>query len=172
MRHPVLAIAASLLLMVLSAATLAEVKIAVVNVQQALVDSDEAKALLAQIQEELKPQEAAIRKLQSDAAALLERMQKDADVMSETQKRKLSEELETKNQDFQYERQKLQRLAEARQQELFAGTQHKLSRAIEELVRTEDYDIILPSNAALYVGDVYDITRRVTEQLNAMGKKQ
>ncbi len=171
MRHPVLAIAASLLMLVLSAATLAEVKIAVVNVQQALVDSDEAKKLLVQIQEELKPQEAEIRKLQTEAAALLERMQKDADVMSETQKRKLSEELEQKNQDFQYERQKLQRKAEARQQELFAGTQGKLSQAIEELVRTDDYDIILPANAVLYVTDVYDITRKVTEKLNELDKK-
>ena len=42
------------------------------------------------------------------------------------------------------------------------------NKAIEDLVMSDDYDIILPRNAALYVGDLYDITRKVTEKLNEM----
>jgi outer membrane protein len=143
-----------------------EVKLAVVDVQSAILNSEDAKRLLAQIQTEFKGDEDKIRKLQSDAAVILERMQKDADVMSETEKRRLQAEIESLNSDFQYQRQRLQRQIDDRQKELFAGVDQKVQRAIEELVKSESYNLIIPRQAALYVGDVYDVTRKVTEKLN------
>ena len=149
-----------------SNASSADVNIAVVDVQSAILNSEEAKRLLAQIQQEFKREEDEIRQLQSDAAKLLERLQKDADVMSETEKRRVQQEIEAKNNDFVYLRQRLQRQIEDRQGELFAGIDLKVQRAIEELVKSEKYDVILPRQAALYVGDVYNVTRKVTEKLN------
>lgn len=146
----------------------AEVKIAVVDVQRAILNSAEAQRLLEQIQNEFKDQEDEIRKIQSDAAVMLERMQKDGEVMSDAEKRKLQQQIESKNNDFVYLRQKLQRQIEERQQELFAGIDQKVQRSIEEIVLSDDYDLILPRQAVLYVGDLYDITRKVTEKLNAL----
>jgi outer membrane protein len=147
-------------------AAFAEVKVAVVDVQTAILNSEEAKRLLGQIQEEFKDDEDNIRQIQSQAATILERMQKDSEVMSDAEKRRLQQEIESLNNDFVYERQKLQRSIDERQQELFAGIDQKVQRAIEELVRSDDFDIILPRGAALYVGDIYNITRKVTEKLN------
>ncbi len=148
----------------------AEVKIAVVDVQRAILNSEEAKRLLVQIQEEFRTDENKISAIQTNAAALLERLQKDADVMSEDEKRRIQQEIESYNNDFVYERQKLQKAINTRQTELFSGTEAKIQRAIEDLVLKYDYDMILPRGAALYVGDLYDITRRVTEKLNEMDK--
>jgi outer membrane protein len=170
MRQHILAIATTLMMLVASPLAFAEVKIAVVDVQRALMNSEQAKVLLGKIQEEFKGEEDDIRKVQSEAAALLQRMQKDSEVMSESEKRKLQQEIEEKNNDFVYLRQKLQRQAEERQRELFTGTEAKLQKAIEALVISEDYDLIMPRGAALYVGDLYDITRKVTEKLNEMDK--
>ncbi len=171
MKLRILAGAAGLLMFLSSQAVFAEVKIGVVDVQRALLQSEQAKQLAAQMQGEFKPEEEKIRSIQSEAAALIERMQKDGEVMSESEKRKLSQQIESKNNDFVYNREKLQRQAQERQQELFAGTDAKLTKAIEELVLEGDYDVILPRNAVLYVGDLYDITRKVTEKLNEMDKK-
>ena len=113
-----------------------------------------------------------IKKLQTDAAVLLERMQKDGEVMSEAEKRKVQQQIESINNDFVYERQKLQRSIEERQKELFAGIDQRVQSAINEIVLSDDYDIILPRQAALYVGDLYDITRKVTEKLNMIDAKQ
>ncbi|MFB0933092.1 MAG: OmpH family outer membrane protein, partial [Pseudomonadales bacterium] len=149
----------------------AEVKIAVVDVQNAILQSEEAKRLLTQIQEEFKGEEDEIRKIQSEAAALLERMNKDADVMSDSEKRRLQQQIESMNNDFVYLRQKLQRQIEERQTELFTGIDSKVQKAIEELVLSEDYDMILPRGAVLYVTDLYNITRKVTEKLNQLNAK-
>ncbi len=169
-KQRIAAITATLVFVFASPLAFAEVKIAVVDVQRAILNSEEAKRLLAQIQEEFKDDEAQIRAIQTDAAALLERAQKDADVMSENEKRRIQQEIESKNNDFVYLRQKLQKEISARQNELFAGTDSKVQKAIEELVLKNDYDLILPRAAALYVGDLYDITRKVTEKLNELDK--
>ena len=170
-KQSILAILAISVLTVTSPFASAEVKIAVVDVQNAILQSEEAKRLLTQIQEEFKGEEDEIRKIQSEAAALLERMNKDADVMSDSEKRRLQQQIESMNNDFVYLRQKLQRQIEERQTELFTGIDSKVQKAIEELVLSEDYDMILPRGAVLYVTDLYNITRKVTEKLNQLDAK-
>jgi len=152
----------------ISSSVLAEVKVAFVDVQRAILSSEQAKKLQSQIGEEFKDEEAEIGQVRSDAAALMQRLQKDSEVMSDSEKMKLSKQIEEKENDFSYLRQKLQNKIQNRQNELFSGTEVRLQRAIEDLVMSDDYDIILPRNTALYVGDLYDITRKVTEKLNEM----
>lgn len=172
--HRVLLILGITVTGLLSASAWAEVKIAVVDVQKAILSSEQAKIYMTQIQQEFKSEQDEIRDLQSAAAALLERLQKDGEVMSDSEKRKLQVQIEDKNNDFVYLRNKLQKQIEDRQQELFAGIDQKVQKAIEDLVLAEDYDMILPRQAALYVADLYDITRKVTEKLNSLDqpKKQ
>ncbi|MFT4676656.1 MAG: outer membrane protein [Patiriisocius sp.] len=163
-----IAILATTLLVLGAPSVLAEVKIAVVDVQGAILQSEEAKRLLQQIQTEFKNEEDEIRKIQSEAAAMLQRLQKDAEVMSDVEKRRIQQQIESRNNDFVYLRQKLQRQIEERQQELFAGIDGKVQKAIEALVKSDDYDLILPRQAALYVNEIYNITRKVTEKLNEL----
>lgn len=170
--HRVLLILAIALTGTLSTAAWAEVKVAVVDVQRAILNSEQAKGYMQQIQSEFKKEEDEIRTLQASAAALLERLQKDGEVMSDSEKRKLQQQIEDKNNDFVYLRKKLQKQIDDRQQELFAGIDLKVQQAIEELVLSDDYDLILPRQAALYVADLYDITRKVTEKLNSLNKSK
>ena len=117
----------------------AEVKIAVVDVQRAILGSEEAKKLLAQIQTEFSKDEDQIKVIQRDAAALLERAQKDAEVMSDAEKQRIQSEIESKNNDFVYLRQKLQKAITARQTELFSGTEAKVQKAIENKLKVMHY---------------------------------
>jgi outer membrane protein len=169
-KQRILAVIAICVLTLTAPLAFAEVKIAVVDVQRAILNSEEAKRLMKQIQQEFSTDEDEIRKIQTDAAALLEKAQKDADVMSDAEKRRVQSEIESKNNDFVYLRQKLQKEISIRQAELFSGTEAKVQKAIEELVLKNDYDVILPRAAALYVGDLYDITRKITEALNNLDK--
>jgi outer membrane protein len=161
-----------LALSVLSLTVSAEMKLAVVDVDRAIAGSEDAQKLLRQLQQEFSTDEDTIKKIQTEAAELLQKMQKDSDVMSDNEKRRIQQEIESLNNDFVYQRQKLQKEVAARQSELFAGTEDKVRKAIEELVLENDYDMILPRAAALYVGDLYDVTRKVTEKLNEMNQPQ
>jgi outer membrane protein len=170
-KQRILAILATFTFFGMAPAAFAEIKLAVVDVQSAILNSESAKKITTQIQSEFTREQESIKKLQTDAAVLLERLQKDGEVMSDAEKRKVQQEIESINNDFVYERQKLQRAIEERQKELFAGIDQRVQSAINELVLSDDYDIILPRQAALYVGDLYDITRKVTEKLNMLDAK-
>lgn len=145
---------------------MAAMKIAVVDVQTAIANSDQSKKLIAEMQKEFKGQQDHIRRIQAQAAALLEKAQKNSDVMSDAQKRRLQNEIESKNSDFQYFRQRLQKEVQERRQELYAPVDQEVQRAIEALVREHNYDLVIPAQAALYVSPVYDVTNDVTEKLN------
>ena len=164
--RPTLGILAALAMVLGSSPALAEMKVAVVDVQAAIANSDQAKRLVAQLQSEFKDQQDQIRKIQSDAAALLERAQKNSDVMSDLEKRKLQNEIQSKNSDFEYLRQKLQNQVEQRRNEMFAPVNKEVQQAIEDLVRENDYDLVVPAQATLYINPVYDVTNKVTEKLN------
>ncbi|MDG2070891.1 MAG: OmpH family outer membrane protein [Pseudomonadales bacterium] len=172
MRRSILTVAASMLMMLLSQSALAEVKLAFVDVQRAILSTEEAKRIQAQVAEEFKDEQAELRQISTDAAALMQRAQKDEEVMSADEKARISQELTDKDEEFKFRGERLQRQVNARQGELFGGMDVKLQKAIEALVLSEDYDVILPRNSALYIGDLYDITRKVTEKLNEMDKPQ
>lgn len=167
----ILALTGVVIMSMISLSVSAELKVAVVDVQRAILQSEEAKRLLGQIEAEFKENEDEIRTIQSEAAALLERLQKDGDVMSNSEQRRLRQQVESKNNDFVYLRQKLRRQIDERQKELFAGIDQKVQQAIEDLVAANDYDIVIPSQAALWVSPIYNVTRKVTERLNAMDQK-
>lgn len=165
-RQAMFATFVSLPLAIGAAAVQAEVDIAVVDVQAAVVNSEEAKRLLLQIDTEFKSEEDKLRVIQSEIAALLERMQKNAEVMNDSEKRRVQQQIESKRNDLAYNGQKLQAAVEERRAELFAGIDAKVQKALGNLIKTENYDVIVQRQAALFVGDLYDATRKLTEQLN------
>lgn len=87
----------------------AELNIAFVDVDRAVASSEGAQKLLRQLQEEFRTDEDTIKKIQTQAAELLQKMQKDSEVMSDDEKRRLQQEIESLNNDFVYQRQKLQK---------------------------------------------------------------
>jgi len=172
MRRSIQTVAASMLMILVAQSALAEVKLAFVDVQRAILSTEEAKRIQTQVAEEFKEEQAELRQISTDAAALMQRAQKDAEVMSQAEKARINQELSEKDEEFKFRGERLQRQVNARQGELFEGMDQKLQKAIEDLVLSEDYDIILPRNSALYVGELYDITRKVTEKLNDLDKPQ
>ena len=170
-KQRILTILAMTVLAVSTPTVFAEVKIAVVDVQSAILQSEEAKRLLAQLNSEFKGDRERLQALRAEGTSIQEQFQKNAEVMSDAEKRRLQKDFETKNNDYIYEAKKLQRRMEERQAEMFGGIDAKVQKAIEELVLQEDYDMILPRQAALYVGELYNITRKVTEKLNELDKK-
>ncbi|MEX2489911.1 MAG: OmpH family outer membrane protein, partial [Pseudomonadales bacterium] len=113
-KQPILAVLATLLLVFGASSAIAETKIAVVDVQRAILNSEEAQQKMQQIQEEFSGDEQEIKQLQADASAMAERLQKDGEVMSDSERQKLQRQIQSKNEDFQYLRNRLQKRIESR----------------------------------------------------------
>ena len=154
------------ILLLFAGVAVAELKIAVLDTQRALVESDEAKALLEQAAQELQAEEAAVQELGESIMAIQERLQTDGEVMSPSEQRKLQKEIEDKQIDYQFQVNKLQKEVNDRRQELLQQMVPKIDTVLKDLIEVEGYDLIMERSQLRYVNSKHDITRKVTEKLN------
>jgi outer membrane protein len=154
-------------LMLVAGSAFAELKIAVIDTQRALLESEEAKQLMQSAQEALKGDQTQLQTLGQQIQGLQEQFKKDAEVMSEGDRRARQKEIEDKQIEFDFLRNKLQKAVNDRRQELAQQMVPKLEGVLKDLTEQEKYDVILERNALLYADPKHDITKRVTELLNA-----
>ena len=141
-------------------------KIAVLDTQRALVESEEAQTLLAQAQEELQAEQDQLQALNDEIVALNQKLQTDGEVMSPAEQRKLQKDIEDKQIDLQFLGNKLQKEVNDRRQELLQQMVPKIDVVLKDLIELEGYDMIMERGSLRYVNSKHDITRRVTEKLN------
>jgi outer membrane protein len=156
-------------LLLLANAASAELKIAVVNVQRAIGDTEEAKAAIAKIESDFKADQEEVRKLNAEINQMQEKFVKDSEVMGDAEKRKLQKEIEDKQTDYQYKVNKLQKAVGERQQDIINKMAPKFEAVLKDIITREKYDIVLHRQNVLYVDSALDISAQVTEALN---KKQ
>lgn len=144
----------------------AQLKIAVLNVERALGDSDEAKAQGEQIQADLQSDQDGLKALGEEIEALQERLEKDAEILGDDEKRRIGKDIEDKRLDFEFGANKLQKELQDRQQDVIRDMAPKLDAVLQDLIEIEGYDVVLQRRGLLYVNPKHDITRKVTEKLN------
>jgi outer membrane protein len=155
------------LCLLVSAAAAAEMKIAVLNVQRAVTESAQAQAELAKIQERLNAGQAEIQQMNNEMMEMQERLVRDGDVMSDADARRLQRQLQDKQADIQFRINRLQQELEDRQREVLESMAPRIDAVVGDLIEQEGYDLVLHRQNVLYVGPSHDITRLVTERLNA-----
>ena len=149
-----------------SSAASAELKIAVLDTQRAIVESEGGKAFLNKVNAELKKDQDDAKRIQDELKALQEKLQKDAAVMSDEQKRSSAKQLEDKQIDLQFIVNKLQKAVQDRREELMRDMVPRVDAALKDLIELEGYDLIAERQSFHYVNNKHDITRKVTEKLN------
>jgi len=153
-------------LLLASAGAAAELKIAVLDTQRALLESAEAQELMDTAQFDLEGDQNRVNALGQEIRTLQEQIQKDAEVMSPTEQRKRQKELEDKQIEYQFLVNKLQKDVQDRRQELLQQMAPKVDAVLQDLIEVEGYDLILQRGSLLYANSRHDITRKVTEKLN------
>jgi outer membrane protein len=157
----------SLIFLMLAAGTVAaELKIAVLDTQRALVESEEAQTLLGQAEKELKEEQDEVTGLRDEIEALQQRLQTDGEVMSATEQRKVQKDIEDKGIDFQFLVNKLQKQVNDRRQDILQQMVPKIDKVLKDLIELEGYDVIMERANLRYVNSKHEITRKVTEKLN------
>jgi len=153
-------------LLLTAGSAFAELKIAVVNVQRAIGECNEAKGLIAKLEADTAPDQTAIKALGADITQLQDKFNKDGDVMSDPEKRKLQKEIEDKQIDYQFRVNKFQKTVNERQQDILSQMAPKLDAVLKDIIAKKTYDLVIHRQNILYVDAKYDITAQVTEKLN------
>lgn len=158
----------AVLVLNLALAVSAQLRIAVVNSSEAAMATEEAKATLAQIEEEFAPESDRLKQLQQDLIALRDKLINDSAVTSEEERRQMQKQMEDMQFDLEVGAQKLQRELTERRDELLNALNPKFQKALRDLVELENFDVVYQynPNVLLFVNPRHNITRKVTEAMN------
>src|SRR3989338_6515047 len=121
----------------------AEMKVAVLNYQMALLESDAAKRIQ-------------------------DRLVKDGEKMQTAERERLELEFKQKARDFQFQSKELNESKAVADREMLKKLKPNLDKAVEEVIKTGNFDLVLERGAVIDVKPQFDITRQVIERMNQL----
>lgn len=162
-RFPFLAAVVALLM---SAPALADTKIGVVDLRQALFSSQEAQAFSQQLQQDFSSDEARVRETQEAARKLKEQLEQDGAMMNESERNRLSTQFQEKVREFNLLKQRLDSTVANRKQSFLESARPEVDAAVQELMDEHDLDLILPSEAVVFAKPDMNLTDQLLEKLD------
>ncbi len=148
----------------------AQGKIAVVNLQEAILQTDLAQKRLSEVrsQSDYKADKAEFEKLKGEFEELAKKFQKDAAVMSQEQQVAARKKLASKQADLEHVTGKLQQAEQQAGQGLLQEMSPKVQKVLRELITAEGIGLLLQQQAVIHADAGYSITSKVTDKLNQM----
>ncbi len=143
-------------------------RIGVVNLEQALFNTEAARQLEANTREEFTEDEQRLEQLNAELQEIVERAQRDESILSDSELRRLNNDAQDKQVQLRVVAERLQEAWDERQQQFVNGMRQALGQAIEEVVQEGDYDLVLNAEQVAYFNNTYDITAEVTARLNEL----
>ena len=165
--------AIALTALLLPGTSLAQGKIAVVNLQEAMLQSDQAQQRLNDVRNQVdyKADKDEFDRLQADLEKLVKEFQKDAAVMSQEQQLAARTRLAGKQSDLEYVTKKLQQAEQAAGQALLQEMSPMVQEVLRELIATEGIGLLLQRTSVIHADPGYSITAKVTDKLNQMSAR-
>ena len=151
-----------------AAPAFADTKIAVLNYQMALLESDAAKRYAVEAEKKYGPDLNKLKTLESDAKRLQDRLTKEGDKLSTAERERLELDFRQKARDFQAQSRELNEAKARADQETLHQLKPKLDQAVADVLKKGDYDLVIDRAAVIDVKPQLDITRQVIERMNQL----
>jgi outer membrane protein len=151
---------------VASSAMAAGSKIAVVDMERALFQSEGAKASFKQVEDQFGDDLGKIKQLEKDMLASKEKLDKDGAIMSDDEQRKVRNEIKEQQSEFKFFAGKLQQAEQQWRQQFFRANLSRLQDILKALIEAEKVDIVLNGQAVIHVVPDLDLTKKLLNKLN------
>ncbi|ART63770.1 OmpH family outer membrane protein [Kushneria marisflavi] len=143
-------------------------EVAVLDWQQALLDTTSAQQSMNQLKNQLGSQPQQVKALGEEVQKLQQRLQSNGDVMSDSERQNVMQQLRQKGGQFQQQRGQLEQKRAQQEQAFLKQARPKLDRAIEQVVKRHNVDVLVDRNSVIYAGDALDLTQEVTKTFNSL----
>tara|TARA_R100000687_G_scaffold83586_1_gene87191 strand:- start:2564 stop:3076 length:513 start_codon:yes stop_codon:yes gene_type:complete len=158
----------ALLLTMTAGVSLAAEKIAVLDVQAAIINSDVAQERLKAMREqkEFKANIKEVEKLQEEHNNLVAKLKKDSAVMNQEQLQAQTEKISEKRSDIEHVYRKLKASEQKLMQDVVQELGPTLQEVVNKMIKDDKIGMILDAKATLHVTNDYNITAKVTDKIN------
>ncbi len=144
--------------------------VGVVNLEQALFNSQAAQEMQAAINEEFSDDQERADRLNTELRELVTRAQRDESIMSDSEKRKINSDAQEKQVQLQLISERVQAALQERQQAFVDSMRQNLGAAIQSVVQEGGYTLVLNADSVAFFDNVYDISGKVTAKLNELNQ--
>lgn len=145
-----------------------EARIAAVNSERILRESQPAKIAQAKLEQEFSKRDKELQELANRIKSLAEKLDKDSPVLAESDRARRQRELADQDREFQRKQREFREDLNQRRNEELAMVLERANRVIRQIAEQRKYDLIVQE--AVYVSPRIDITEEVMKTLNAGGR--
>ncbi len=154
---------------VFSMGAAAQTKIAVVDMQAAMQNTQHFKTALESLEatQNMKTFRAELKTIEGDLKAMDERQKKEASTWSQEQAQQFQQQWQYKRQQFESVARNIQGAMQREVGKLQQKMAPHIQQGVQDIVTAQAIDVLLQRNAVLIAGPQFDITPQLTEKLNA-----
>ena len=146
----------------------AEGRIAVFDVEAAVLNTDMAKKRLTAMrnQADYKKNVSELESLKKNYDKIVEQFQKDFDILSAEQRQATKNKIDAARADGEHLARKIEGANQQEAQSILQELGPKLQAILPQLVKDENIGLLLPRKSVLHADSSYDITAKVADKLN------
>jgi len=141
-------------------------KIAIVDMERALFQSDGAKASFKQVEDQFGDDLVKLKNLEEGITSAQEKLQKDGAIMSDEEQRKLRNGIKENQSEYQFYANKLQQAEGQWRQQFFRANLPRIQEILKKLIEEEKVDMVLNGQAVIHVAPELDLTKKLLLKLN------
>lgn len=155
-----LAASAVLAITAANAQTIAPSRVAIINAQKAVADTQEIKKAQADMEAKFRPRQQAIAGLQND----LQNLQQQMNVPNVTPERQaqIQQEGQDKQKDLKRMTEDLQADVDAQRQDILSHAGRQMQEVLKTIAQQRNIDVIIDVSTTLYYKPALDITAEAT----------
>jgi outer membrane protein len=149
-----------------AAARAQPIKLAYVDVQRAIQETEEGKAARTRLKSEFDQRRAQIDKKSADLEKMQQEYEKQAPVLSEEAKRKKQEEFQKALLDARKSAGDLQEDINRQEQQAMSNILQRLQQVVAEIAERESLSFVMDKGTLLYAPAAADLTNEVVRRYN------
>jgi outer membrane protein len=139
----------------------AQVKVAVINSQQAVLQTAEIKKASVDLEAKYKPRTTAIEKLRKDLEEIQQKLQAGGEKMPQQAAADLNAQGQRKQRELQRLSQDLQEEVDAERNEILTKSNQHMQAVIRKVAEERGLDVVVDAGSTLYFKSAMDITKDV-----------
>jgi outer membrane protein len=148
------------------AAPAAQIKVAVVNVQQILQQSPRVADLSKKLESQFKGRQTAINNEQKALQDSLDQFKKDSPTMSKSDRDAMQKKIEDNRAELVKKVVAYQQDLQKEQNKIMQGILGDLNGIVSTIAKSQQYALVLDSQAVIFATDGNDITKDVAKKFN------
>jgi outer membrane protein len=137
---------------------LAQAKVAIVNMQRAVIETAEIKKAQGEMETKYHPRQAQMEKLQGEIRQLQQQLQSMAGKLTPAAEQDLNIQAQRKQKEMQRLGEDLQADVDRERNEILGKTSQRMQEVVKKLAEEKGLDVVVDVNSAIYFKPVLELT--------------